>query len=100
MRRSFGVCSFGWNEGHARRSELDRERKTIYPTTNLRARALSALGVERGADPHSSALAKQLRRRLGFERRESEGSLALDPERLAARREDAKSRQARRQCID
>jgi len=64
--------SFRWNEGHARRSELDRERKTIYPTTNLRARALSALGVERGADPHSSALAKQLRRRLGFERRESD----------------------------
>lgn len=86
--------------GHARRCELDRERETVDPPTDLCTCAHGALGVERAMRPHAGALSKQLHGRLGGERRESERGFTLDPERLSARRENSKPRKARRQCVD
>jgi hypothetical protein len=86
--------------GHARSRELDRERETVDATTDLHAGALRVFGLERSTSPRAGALAKQLQRRLGGEWCKAKGRLTLDPKRLSARGENAKPREARRQCIE
>jgi len=93
--------------GHARCRELDRERQSVHAEADFCEEAAGALGVGRSLCVRPGALSKQLNRgacRDLIEARvrpdhgqwgESVGRLAVDPQRLSARREDSKVGESR-----
>src|SRR5262245_27081594 len=91
----------GIEAGHARCGELDREWKPVHAPADLSKESASALGIERSTRTPTRALSEQLNcgaRHDLFEARlrshygqwsESVGHLAVDPQGLAAGRENS-----------
>ena len=95
--------------GHARGGELDGEREPVDAAANLSEQSAGALGVERSLRARTGALSEQLNRAARRDLLEARvrthhgqrskpvGHLAVDPQRLSTRRENAKPRESRRQ---